>query len=423
MMIDRLLHTPEGVRDFNRNETSRKKELKDRIGSVFHRYGFRDIETPTFEYYDVFNHERGTVDIQLMYKFFDRDGNILALRPDITPSIARYVATHYKHDCDPLRLCYMGNTYRNNVSYQGKAREVTQAGVEFIGNASIDADAEVIALIINSLSMAGLKEFQIDLGQAGFFKGLAEEAGLDQKAEEELRTLIDEKNFIAVENLLNECRMTDDLKEVFLDLPKLFGSVDVIDKARQLTQNKIATSALDRLEMVYGILCDYGVEDYVSFDLGLVSHLNYYTGIIFRGYTYGTGVSIVDGGRYDTLLKQFGKDVPAIGFAIVVDELLLAMERQQIDLPTFTIDTLVLYSQETRKEAIQLSEEFRSKGMHVETGLLGESLEANIAYGKKQGVGGIMAFKSKEQVLLINLENMEQTEVAVSELFDRGDLS
>ncbi len=421
MMIERLLHTPEGVRDLNMNETSRKNELKDRIGSVFHRYGFRDIETPTFEYYDVFNHERGTVDIQLMYKFFDRDGNILALRPDITPSIARYVATHYKNDDDPLRLCYVGNTYRNNESYQGKSREVTQAGVEFIGDNSTDADAEVIALIINSLSIAGLKEFQIDLGQAGFFKGLAEEAGLDQKAEEELRKHIDEKNFIAVENLLNECQMSEELKEVFLDLPKLFGSVDVINKARHLTQNKIATSALDRLEKVYGILCDYGVENYVSFDLGLVSHLNYYTGIIFRGYTYGTGVSIVDGGRYDTLLKQFGKDVPAIGFAIVVDELMVAMERQQIELSTFTIDTLVLYSQDTRREAIRLSEELRSKGMNVEIGLLDKSLDSNIAYGKKQGVGGIMAFKSKEQVLLINLENMEQTEVAVKELLDRGD--
>lgn len=420
-MIDCLLHTPEGVRDFNIKETSKKIELQNRIGSVFHRYGFRDIQTPTFEYYDVFNHERGTVDIREMYKFFDRDGNILALRPDITPSIARYVSTYYKNEENPVRVCYVGNTFRNGKSYQGKLREFTQAGVELIGINSEDADAEIIALIINSLSIAGLEKFQIDLGQAGFFKGLAEEAGLDANEEEELRNFVDEKNFIAVEELLTRCNMSDDLKQVFLDLPKLFGSVEVIEKARKLTNNEKAINSLDRLEKVYEILCDYGVENYVSFDLGLVNCLNYYTGIIFRGYTYGTGVSIVDGGRYDTLLKQFGKDVPAIGFAIVIDELMLAIERQQISLPEFNIDTLIVYNQQTRKQAIMISEEFRSKGMNVQIGLLEKSLEDNIEYGKKHGIGGIMSFNNNEEVVLVNLQTMDQTVVAINELLDRGE--
>ncbi|MCT4545456.1 MAG: ATP phosphoribosyltransferase regulatory subunit [Vallitalea sp.] len=420
-MIDRLLHTPEGVRDFNIKETSKKIELQNRISSVFHRYGFRDIQTPTFEYFDVFNHKRGTVDIREMYKFFDSDGNILTLRPDITPSIARYVSTYYKNDNDPVRVCYIGNTFRNSKSYQGKLREFTQAGVELIGINSEDIDAEIIALIINSLSIAGLQEFQIDIGQAGFFKGLAEEAGLNEDEEEELRKLVDEKNFIAVEELLTKYNMTDDLKEVFLDLPKLFGSVEVINKARKLTTNKKAIESLDRLEKVYEILCDYGVEEYVSFDLGLVSYLNYYTGIIFRGYTYGTGVSIVDGGRYDSLLKQFGKDVPAIGFAIVIDELMLAIERQKINLPEFNIDTLIIYNDKTRKQAILLSEEFRSQGMNVQTGLLDKTLEENINYGKKHSIGGIISLNNKEDVTLINLETMDKNVVTLNELLNRGE--
>ncbi|GKX28896.1 ATP phosphoribosyltransferase regulatory subunit [Vallitalea longa] len=420
-MIDRLLHTPEGVRDLNISETSKKLELQNRIGSVFHRYGFRDIQTPTFEYYDVFNHERGTVDIREMYKFFDRDGNILTLRPDITPSIARYVSTYFKNEETPIRVCYIGNTFRNGKSYQGKLREFTQAGVELIGINSEDADAEIIAMIINSLSIAGLKKFQIDLGQAGFFKGLTEEAGLDVSEEEELRNFIDEKNFIAVEELLSKYNMSDDLKQVFLDLPKLFGSVEVIEKARKLTNNKKALESLDRLEKVYNILCDYGVENNISFDLGLVNSLNYYTGIIFRGYTYGTGVSIVDGGRYDTLLKQFGKDVPAIGFAIVIDELMSAIERQKISLPEYNIDTLIVYNQQTRKQAIKLSEEFRSNGMNVQIGLLDKNLEENIEYGKKQNIGGIMFLKNHDEVILVNLETMDKSIVAMNELLDRGE--
>ena len=420
-MIDCLLHTPEGVRDLNISETSKKIELQNRINTVFHRYGFRDIQTPTFEYYDVFNHEIGTIDVREMYKFFDRDGNILTLRPDITPSIARYVSTYYKNENNPIRVCYIGNTFRNRKSYQGKLREFTQAGVELIGVNSEDADAEIITMIINSLSIAGLEKFQIDLGQAGFFKGLVQEAGLSESEEEELRNYVDEKNFIAVEELLIKYNMSDELKRTFLDLPKLFGSVEVIEKARKLTKNKKALESLDQLEKVYNILCDYGVEKYISFDLGMVNSLNYYTGIIFRGYTYKMGVSIVDGGRYDTLLKQFGKDVPAIGFAIVIDELISAIERQNISLPECNVDTLIIYNQSTRKEAVMISEEFRSNGMNVQIGLLDENLEKNIEYGKKQKIGGIMYFKNFDEVILINLETMEESIVAINDLLDRGD--
>lgn len=420
-MVDRLLHTPEGVRDIHCEETSNKIELQNRIQSVFHRYGFKDIQTPTFEYYDVFNHERGTVDIREMYKFFDRDGNILALRPDITPSIARFVATFYKNYNNPMRICYVGNTFRNRESYQGKLREITQAGAEFIGPNSADADAEIIALVINSLNIAGLEDFQIDIGQAGFFKGIVEEAGLNSNEEEEIRKLIDEKNFIAVEELLTELDMSEESKKVFLDLPKLFGSVEVLEQARKLTTNKKAIEAIDRLEKVYEILCDYGAQKFISFDLGLVNELNYYTGITFRGYTYGTGVSIVDGGRYDTLLKQFGKDTPAVGFAILIDELMMAMERQKLTLPVLETDTLILYTEDSRRIAIRIAEEYRSEGMNVETELIDNTMDEIIKYGKERNIGGIMNFVDSKNVELINLETLDKTKVSVEELLKEGD--
>lgn len=420
-MNDRLLHTPEGLRDIHSNETSKKNELQKRIMAVFHRYGFKDVQTPTFEYIDIFNHDRGTVDIKMMYKFFDRDGNILALRPDITPSIARFVATFYNHEDTPKRICYLGNAFRNNESYQGKLREFTQAGIELIGIDSADSDAEIIALVINSFLSAGLKEFQIDIGQAGFFKGLLEEAGLKSEYEEELRELIDQKNYIAVEELLDSLDLNEQYKQILLDLPKLFGDVNVIKKAKQLTTNENALSALNRLEEVYKILCDYEVEKYVTFDLGMVSHLNYYTGIVFRGFTYGTGVSIVDGGRYNTLLSQFGKDTPAVGFAIEIDELMNAIERQQIDIPFNRTDTLLIYNKESRKIAVKIAEQMRMDGMNVEIGILDRDINKNIEYGKKYGIGGIMNFISDKEVQLVNLETDEKVMISVEELMQKGD--
>lgn len=417
-MNNKLLHTPEGVRDIHFKEAQKKNTLQRKITAVFHRYGFTDVQTPTFEYIDVFNNKFSTIDVKDLYKFFDREGNILVLRPDITPSIARLVATNYNDDTTPKRFCYIGNTFRNSQSYQLKLKEFTQAGVELVGVDNEDADAEIIALTIHALQAAGLKDFQIDIGQAGFIKGLFEEAGLSASYEAELTKLIDEKNYIAVEELLDQEALAENHKQVLLDLPKLFGDVNVIEKARALTTNEKSLAALDRLERVYNILCDYEVERYVSFDLGMVSQINYYTGIVFRGYTYGTGVSIVDGGRYDTLIEEYGFKAPSVGFAIVIDEVMNGIERQNIDIETEQKDTLLIYNRKSRQVAIKIAHRMRSEGMNIEIGLLEASIEENIAYGKKEGIGGIMNFISKDDVELINLETEERQSLDVKSLLE-----
>jgi ATP phosphoribosyltransferase regulatory subunit len=375
--------------------------------TTFHHYGFKNIQTPTFEFYEVFNHERGTLDVVDMFKFFDRDGHILVLRPDITPSLARFVSTFYKHDLSPKRLCYNGMTFRNNKNYQGKLKEFTQLGCEFFGVDSADADAEMIAIAINSLLATGLKEFKIDIGHAGYFKGLVEEAGIEDAYQEELRYLIDEKNFVAVEELLDSFEIDQMQKQMLLDLPKLFGNLNVLEKAKSTTRSIKAIEAIDRLEKVYDILRDYGVEKYISFDLGMVSQLNYYTGTVFRGYTYETGVSIFDGGRYDTLLAQFGKDMKAVGFAIILDDLAGAIVRQDIKIPVFSINTLLVYNDDTRKEAIRVSEQMRNDGMSIELSLMDQEIKQHIAYGKANNIGGLMYFKEADIVELINLETDE----------------
>ncbi len=357
-----LFHTPEGVRDIYDKECARKLTVQREIGRVFHQYGYEDIETPAFEFFDIFAKERGSVTSREMFKFFDRDNNTLVLRPDMTPAIARCVGKYFMEERMPVRLCYWGKTFTNNTSYQGRLKEITQTGVELIGDDSSAADGEMIAMVIEALKAAGLKEFQVELGQVEFFKGLAEEAGMEEETQETLRTLIENKNYFGVEELVSESPMPQQLKELFLKLPELFGTLEQMRRVKGLVHNERSLKAIERLERVQEILKTYGMAEYVSYDLGMLSKYQYYTGIIFKAYTYGTGEYIVTGGRYDKLLVQFGKDVPAVGFAIVVDQLLLAISRQKIEVFTDQIDVLVVYDWEVQKDGIRLAADLRKKG-------------------------------------------------------------
>ena len=333
-MEQRLLHTPEGVRDIYDGECERKLTLQNHLHEIMKRYGYRDIETPTFEFFDVFSREVGTTPSRDLYKFFDREGNTLVLRPDITPSIARAAAKYFNGETAPFRFCYVGNTFINNSSYQGHLKETTQLGAELIGDNSVDSDAEVIAMTIESLLRAGLKEFQVSIGHVEFFGSLLREAGIHAEVAEELRRLISNKNNFGVEELLEEQQIPENLKQLFIQLPKLCGDMEVLETARTMTHNEGALAALNRLEEIYNILCIYGIERYVSFDLGMLSKYMYYTGVIFRAYTFGTGDAVVKGGRYDGLLGHFGKEAPAIGMVVVVNQLLNALERQKIAVPS-----------------------------------------------------------------------------------------
>lgn len=365
-MNNQLLHTPDGVRDIYGDECARKLAVQEQIKNVFHLYGYQNIETPAFEFFDIFKAERGSVDSREMYKFFDRENNTLVLRPDITPSIARCVAKYFMDEQLPLRLCYLGSTFQNSTSYRGRLKEATQTGVEMIGDDLIDADAEMIAIAIDALKATGLKEFQVELGQVDFYRGLLEEAHMDEETQDQLRELIENKNYFGVEELLSEQTMSPELKRLFLKLPELFGDIDQIRLAKSMTSNLRAVRAIERLEKIQEILDSYGLGDYVSYDLGMLSKYSYYTGIIFKAYTYGTGDYIVAGGRYDKLLEQFGKNAPAVGFAIEVDRLMSALSRQKICTKTDDVDTMILYEKSARAEAIRMAGELRAEKKSVQ---------------------------------------------------------
>lgn len=365
-MRQKLLHTPEGVRDIYSSECARKQVLQNNLHELLKKYGYHTIETPTFEFFDIFSQEIGTTPSKDLYKFFDREGNTLVLRPDITPSIARCVAKYYAEEEFPVRLCYMGNTFINNSSYQGRLKESTQLGVELIGDNSVDADAEIIALAAHALKTAGLKEFQIGVGHVGIFQGLSKAAGLAEDTEQELLALIANKNFFGVEELVGSQQLPPALMELFSMLGSPSVPEGMMKRAKELAAPfPEVLHALGRLGQLMEMLDDYGVGKYVSIELGMLSSYQYYTGIIFSGYTFGTGEPIVKGGRYDQLLTYFGKEAPSIGFAVVADQLLAALSRQKIKISVKDNGTLLVYKEAKKAEAIRKASSLREEGAWV----------------------------------------------------------
>lgn len=330
-----LLHTPEGVRDVYGEEYARKLFVEKKLHDTIHLYGYQDIQTPTFEFFDVYSKEIGTTPSSQLYKFFDKEGNTLALRPDFTPSCARCAAKYFMDETAPLRFTYSGSTFTNTSNLQGKLKEVTQMGAELIGDPSVEADAEVISMVIEALKSTGLTRFQVTIGEVDYFRGLCEEAGLDEDTEKELRSCISGKNFFAAQELLEQKQIPEPYHSILLKLADMFENIESLEDAKALVKNERSLQAIARLEKLKKRLKQYGVAEYITFDLGMLSKYQYYTGVVFKAYTYGIGDAVVKGGRYDNLLRKFGKDTAAIGFVIVIDDLLEALSRQKvvIDVP------------------------------------------------------------------------------------------
>lgn len=364
-MNKKPVHTPEGVRDIYGKEYAVKLAIEEHIHGQLNSYGYEDIQTPTFEFFDVFSKDIGTTPSRELYKFFDKEGNTLVLRPDFTPSMARCAAKYYMDEDVPIRFCYLGNTFTNTSNLQGKLKEVTQMGAELMGDGSVEADGEIIALAVSSLLAAGLQEFQLSIGEIEYFKGICEEVGLDEDTELSLRDYISGKNIFGAEALLLEKGIDEKHREMLLKTTDFFGSSEMLKEAAAIVDNDRSRSAVERLFALYQVLCEYGVEKYISFDLGMLSKYNYYTGVIFKAYAYGVGDAILKGGRYDNLLSRFGKEAPAVGFMVVIDDLMQALFHQNIQLPEKESVRTIIYAKDSFRAALREAKKLRQEGIRV----------------------------------------------------------
>lgn len=400
-MINNKLHTTAGVKDYLPAECALKNEIEAKIKAVFDSYNYKCVITPTFEYIEVYD-GMGGVDSRRMYKFLDRDGSILALRPDVTPAIARIAATAYDKEELPFRFSYVGNAFRYNESYQGKLREFTQAGAELIGVNSIEADAEVITLAINSLLAVGIEDFRVDIANVDFLKGVLEEAQLAPELSEAVIDSVVGKDYVGVSKLTGGLDISDSLKTLFNDLPLLIGDVKVLDTAKSLVNNVKSLKAIDYMGKLYKLLEGCGYAKYISFDLSVTGHFDYYTGIVFRAYTRGTGFSVIDGGRYDKLVGSYGAAYPAVGLAVKINDVMSVLSADKVK----SADVLVAYNESGRLSAIRMADEMRKKGNIAELSLLGSDIDQNRAYAAKRNIKTLL-YLDGDSCQVINIGEAE----------------
>ncbi len=325
--------TPEGSRDLLFEECDDRRKVESVLSALFKENAYRKVMTPTIEFFDVFKRDHLGIESEEMYKLSDNQGRTTVLRPDNTAPIARLVATRLSKEDFPVRLYYNQSIYIRNKQLSGKADEIEQSGIELIGASGIDADIEVISMAYEAIKRNEVNSFKLELCHAGFFNSILDKMNISSTVKADICNYIEEKNYSALGDLLERIGPSKE-SDVIKKLPRLFGDADVIDKAKQIYSDSKATEALDYLKSVYDRLCALGLKDNILIDLGLVNRSNYYTGVIFRGYAQGSGMTILSGGRYDNLIREFGMDAPAVGFGVDVTALCDVMREEiNIDRP------------------------------------------------------------------------------------------
>lgn len=360
-----LLHTPDGMRDTYGTEMMKKQEILQRIRTRSRLYGYEEIQTPTIEFYDVFSSEVGTTPVKELYKLLDNEGNLLVLRPDFTPSVARCAAKYFTEEEAPIRFMYAGSVFGNTSSLQGKLAETTQTGAELINAPSVYADAEILALLIDSLLQTGLTQFQISVGNVDYFKGICQSAGVDPGTEAQLRDTLSGKNYFAAEELLKSRGFDRATRDLFLKATRFVSTKEELSQFLTDGMHPQARAAIERLLDLYDVMDAYGFTQYISYDLSLLSKYRYYTGIVFKGYTYGAGEAIASGGRYDGLLSHYGKEAAAIGVMIQLDLVMEALRRQGIEVKTNRDREEIALDGENSRDQIRMAMTLRDAGREI----------------------------------------------------------
>ncbi|AKL93694.1 ATP phosphoribosyltransferase regulatory subunit [Clostridium aceticum] len=329
-MKSRKVLLPEGVQDLLIDDCIYRRHIEDKLMDNFIKSGYMEVNTPSLEYYDLFSNDYLASNGDKMFKLIDTNGGILVLRPDCTIPIARMVATKMKDFVYPLKLCYVQNVFRIDEEQAGKKREFRQAGVELFGVASYEADVEVIITAIESLKNLGLKNFQIDIGQVKLLRGILQNLTIEEKAKIGLEEHVENKNFIELDKLVDTLNIEEEIKGILKELPRLFGEPEeVLREVKRLPLDAGMLEAIEDLEKVCDGITAYGLEKYISLDLGMVTTMKYYSGIIFKGFTRDLGTVLLSGGRYDRLLEDFGIDCAATGFAFIVNKITKALKIQE----------------------------------------------------------------------------------------------
>jgi ATP phosphoribosyltransferase regulatory subunit len=323
---------PPGTQILLGRAARRRRAIERAICNVFEGWSYEEIVPPIFDYYDVFIKGMGTGLEEQVYRFIDRDGNILALRPEFTSLVAKTVVTRLNKATRPVRLYYSGEVLRFEKPKGGQQREFAQAGIEHFGSVGKSSDVEVLLVAVEAFQRLGIVEFQINLGSVDFFGGIVDRFELAEAQMAELKRVLHFKDQSGLEALLKRLSLDDRRKGILRAIPGLAGGRSIIESARRLVRNDRSVQALDHLEEIYGVFEKLGLDRHLTIDLGEVQGFDYYTGILFRAYVPQLGFEVATGGRYDGLPETFGENIPAVGFSFSLDRL------EQIATPKLTVE-------------------------------------------------------------------------------------
>jgi ATP phosphoribosyltransferase regulatory subunit len=325
-MVERI---PSGTRDVLPDEMRELRAMTDRIRAVFEAAGYGEVYTPALEYETTFTREdrrsafKTDAATHAAYRMFDEQGSVLVLRPDMTIPIARLVATRYGSEDPPLRFSYVAHAYRGVRPQRGQSRELLQAGVELIGSAAPQGTAEVLGVLCAALDAAGLETYRVGLGDASLYPELLASLDVPSEPREGILSALAEGDFVEVEAQVTELGLEPRATAMLLEVPRIRGGPDVLSGLSGPLER-----AATGMRAVHELLAP-AVAERIIFDLGLVRSLGYYTGAVFQVYDPAYGVPIGSGGRYDELLAGFGRPLPAVGFALNVERLHIALTGEE----------------------------------------------------------------------------------------------
>ncbi len=380
--------TPLGTKDLLLEESTIRRDIEGKLSALFACRGFSEVMTPGMEFLDVFTGDHPAAPVDTMYKLTDTKGRLLVMRPDSTLPIARLTATRLQHAPLPLRLYYAQDVYHMNTGLTGRADQEFQAGIELIGAAGKRADLEVMTLAAEALKALVGNRFRIEIGHVGFFESLMEELHADSATAEEIRDLIEGKNYAALSELLDTLPMGEAV-DALRRLPHLFGGKKVLEIAQTLCRTTRGREALSYLASLYESLCAMGLGEHVIFDLGMLHTNEYYTGVIFRGYIEGSGEIALSGGRYDALLQQFGTPQAATGFAINVDVIMRTLTARGEAKAPRVCEWLVHALEGFETKALSLTATLTASGHMCEYSVFDTSDEARV-YAREKGIARVM---------------------------------
>jgi len=393
---------PCGVRDLFLEEAAKLSKLMLTWRQLFESWAYTEIIPPTYEHYDVMMAGSDADFERKVFRVLDREGNILALRPDVTTQVARIVGTKL-HDLPlPLRFYYLTNVFRFDEPQAGRQREFYQAGLELIGAPGSEADAEMIAILIEALQRVGLQDFQINLGQMAFFRAIVAELGLSPAQMEILKEAIDRKDEVGLERALQEWKIDDGNATALIELPHLYGGQEVLERAAKLAPNAGARQAIDNLNRVYDLLSAQGLAEYLVIDLGEARGMDYYTGVTIEVFSSGLGFSICNGGRYDDLIGCYGRPLPAVGFGIGVERVLLALEEQGRQDVNLAPDLLV--AADAALVGKVTLRRLRCRGLRVEVDVMARDEAGLLEYAQERGIPRIIVAGDEEKALLVTMD-------------------